>query len=120
MGVPGHSCPQDHIPNDLKVPLELQTWTNITWEHFTARIKWNLRLWFTLSPLFHEGQTLEISEDSRSSEESVDVVGGDSEVIGGRKSELVIDGDISLLDVWAELEDAFACVVGSTFPGAKR
>lgn len=47
-------------------------------------------------------------------------MGGDSEVIGGRKSELVIDGGVPLLGVWTELEDAIACVVGSTFPAAKR
>ena len=70
-------CPDDHVPKNLEDPLELQTQSNVTWEHFTLRIRWTLQLCFTTSPLFPDGQTLEFSErfDFQFREESVDLVG---------------------------------------------
>ena len=73
---PGHLCPDDHVPNDLEVPLKLQTQSDVTWEYFTLHIRWSLQLWFTTSLLFPDGQTLEFSECSpfQFREESVDLV----------------------------------------------
>ena len=71
---PKHRCPDDHVPNDLEVPLKLQTQSDVSWKDFTLRIRWSLLLWFTTSPLFPDGQTLEFSERSQFREESVDLV----------------------------------------------
>ena len=74
--VPSHHCPYDHVPIDLEVPLKLQIRSTTTWRHCgTLCIIWRLQLWFTTSPLFPDGRTLEFSERSQFREESVDLVG---------------------------------------------
>ena len=65
--LPGHNCPEDHLSENLDVPLVWQGWTNFTdtseWGTFTRPYKWTLRFWVNISPLYPDGQTLEFSED---------------------------------------------------------